>query len=80
MIIASKLNTLHILVFTYYLNFFIISQLQLQISQFLKKHLFVRELLLSNLKNGSEFDVLVIGGGATGCGVALDAVTRGMFL
>ncbi|XP_065052517.1 glycerol-3-phosphate dehydrogenase, mitochondrial-like [Rhopilema esculentum] len=37
-----------------------------------------RELLLSNLKNGSEFDVLVIGGGATGCGVALDAVTRGL--
>ena len=24
-----------------------------------------------------EFDVLVIGGGATGCGVALDAVSRG---
>lgn len=26
----------------------------------------------------SEFDVLVIGGGATGCGVALDAVSRGI--
>lgn len=26
----------------------------------------------------TEYDVLVIGGGATGCGVALDAVTRGM--
>ncbi|PGS55816.1 glycerol-3-phosphate dehydrogenase/oxidase [Bacillus sp. AFS041924] len=25
-----------------------------------------------------EFDVLVIGGGITGCGIALDAVTRGM--
>ncbi|XP_076459057.1 glycerol-3-phosphate dehydrogenase, mitochondrial-like isoform X2 [Babylonia areolata] len=25
-----------------------------------------------------EFDILVIGGGATGCGVALDAVTRGL--
>ena len=24
-----------------------------------------------------EFDILVIGGGATGCGVALDAVSRG---
>ena len=26
-----------------------------------------------------EFDVLVVGGGATGCGVALDAVSRGKF-
>ncbi|XP_068645761.1 glycerol-3-phosphate dehydrogenase SDP6, mitochondrial [Aristolochia californica] len=26
----------------------------------------------------SPFDVLVVGGGATGCGVALDAVTRGL--
>lgn len=25
-----------------------------------------------------EFDVLVIGGGATGCGVALDSVSRGI--
>jgi len=24
-----------------------------------------------------QYDVLVIGGGATGCGVALDAVSRG---
>ena len=24
-----------------------------------------------------EYDVLVIGGGATGCGVALDAISRG---
>eukprot|EP00396_MALV-II-16_sp_LP-1_P000367 gene367-280_t len=28
--------------------------------------------------DASDFDVLVIGGGATGCGVALDAVTRGL--
>jgi len=26
-----------------------------------------------------NFDVLVVGGGATGCGVALDAVSRGRF-
>ena len=25
-----------------------------------------------------EYDVLVIGGGVTGCGVALDSVSRGM--
>ena len=36
-----------------------------------------RSVHISALKNTPEFDVLVIGGGATGCGVALDAVTRG---
>ena len=30
-----------------------------------------------SLQSGEEYDVLVIGGGATGTGVALDAVTRG---
>ena len=29
------------------------------------------------MSSGEEFDVLVIGGGATGCGVALDSVSRG---
>ncbi|XP_078700502.1 glycerol-3-phosphate dehydrogenase, mitochondrial-like isoform X1 [Branchiostoma floridae x Branchiostoma belcheri] len=33
---------------------------------------------LRALQETPEFDVLVIGGGATGCGVALDAVTRGL--
>jgi len=43
-----------------------------------------REELLKKLRrsgNGDaqeEFDLLVIGGGATGAGVALDAVTRGL--
>ena len=38
-----------------------------------------REQLLSRLQaKDEEFDVLVIGGGATGCGVALDAQTRGI--
>ncbi|CAK6432770.1 unnamed protein product [Pipistrellus nathusii] len=37
-----------------------------------------REAQILTLKNTSEFDVLVIGGGATGCGCALDAVTRGL--
>jgi len=37
-----------------------------------------RQHLLGRLKDGSEFDLLVIGGGATGCGVALDAATRGL--
>jgi len=36
-----------------------------------------RSVHINALKNTPEFDVLVIGGGATGCGVALDAVTRG---
>lgn len=29
------------------------------------------------MKDSEVFDILVIGGGATGTGVALDAVTRG---
>ncbi|CAB4037496.1 glycerol-3-phosphate dehydrogenase, mitochondrial isoform X1, partial [Paramuricea clavata] len=37
-----------------------------------------RQIQLQRLKETAEFDVLVIGGGATGCGVALDAVTRGL--
>ena len=37
-----------------------------------------RSVQISALKNTPEFDVLVIGGGATGCGVALDSVTRGI--
>jgi len=28
----------------------------------------------------SEYDIVVIGGGATGCGVAVDAASRGKFL
>ncbi|OXB82322.1 UNVERIFIED_CONTAM: hypothetical protein H355_004639 [Colinus virginianus] len=37
-----------------------------------------REEQISTLKSTPEFDVLIIGGGATGCGCALDAVTRGL--
>ena len=33
---------------------------------------------LQQLKDGRIFDLIVIGGGATGCGVALDATTRGL--
>ncbi|MDX2481770.1 MAG: FAD-dependent oxidoreductase [Desulfuromusa sp.] len=33
---------------------------------------------LQKLKDDSLYDLIVIGGGATGCGVALDAVTRGL--
>jgi glycerol-3-phosphate dehydrogenase len=33
---------------------------------------------LQKLNDGDTFDLLVIGGGATGCGVALDAATRGL--
>lgn len=39
-----------------------------------------REAQLLTLENTKEFDVLVIGGGATGCGCALDAVSRGIKL
>ncbi|XP_078259988.1 glycerol-3-phosphate dehydrogenase, mitochondrial [Rhinoraja longicauda] len=37
-----------------------------------------RETQLYTLQTTKEFDVLIIGGGATGCGCALDAVTRGL--
>ncbi|NXR47702.1 GPDM protein, partial [Hippolais icterina] len=43
-----------------------------------KGHLPTREEQLLALQSGEEFDVLVIGGGATGCGCALDAATRGL--
>lgn len=33
---------------------------------------------LERLSSGEELDVLVVGGGVVGCGVALDAVTRGL--
>ena len=36
-----------------------------------------REQQKELLKNTHEFDVLIIGGGATGAGVALDSVSRG---
>ncbi|CAD7928320.1 unnamed protein product, partial [Amoebophrya sp. A25] len=37
-----------------------------------------REEIISRLRSGEEFDLLVVGGGATGAGVALDAATRGL--
>ena len=36
-----------------------------------------RAQLLSALRDGREWDVVVIGGGATGLGIALDAAARG---
>lgn len=38
---------------------------------------FRRDFLLQQLKDTSEWDVLIIGGGATGLGLAVDAATRG---
>jgi glycerol-3-phosphate dehydrogenase len=37
-----------------------------------------REAELDALAGGREVDLLVVGGGVTGAGVALDAVTRGL--
>lgn len=37
-----------------------------------------RSELLSTLKNTKEFDLIIIGGGATGTGCALEAATRGL--
>jgi glycerol-3-phosphate dehydrogenase len=37
-----------------------------------------RDALVDSLKKPVIFDLLVIGGGATGCGIALDAASRGL--
>ena len=39
--------------------------------------MFNRNLLIEQLKANSEWDVIIIGGGATGLGIALDSTTRG---
>ncbi|XP_055637903.1 glycerol-3-phosphate dehydrogenase, mitochondrial isoform X2 [Toxorhynchites rutilus septentrionalis] len=43
-----------------------------------KRTLPARADQVKSLQSGEEFDVLIIGGGATGAGCALDAVTRGL--
>lgn len=43
-----------------------------------KRTLPSRAAQVKSLQSGEEFDVLIIGGGATGAGCALDAVTRGL--
>jgi len=42
-----------------------------------KSNLFIREHLIDQLKKVTKWDVIVIGGGATGLGIALDSTTRG---
>ena len=37
-----------------------------------------RPAILNGLQSGEEYDVLIIGGGATGAGAALDARLRGL--
>lgn len=43
-----------------------------------KRKLPPRSEQVSTLQSGEEYDVIVIGGGATGAGCALDAITRGI--
>lgn len=38
----------------------------------------MRQIQLEALKTQDQFDILVIGGGATGCGIAADAAARGL--
>ncbi len=38
----------------------------------------MRQQILEALRQEEPFDVLIIGGGATGCGIAVDAATRGL--
>ncbi len=37
-----------------------------------------RDQTIQSLQSGAPFDLLVVGGGATGCGIALDAASRGL--
>jgi glycerol-3-phosphate dehydrogenase len=37
-----------------------------------------RQDIVPRLKENEPFDILIIGGGATGCGIALDAASRGL--
>ena len=41
------------------------------------KNIYSRKSLVDSVKSVEKWDVIVIGGGATGLGVALDSVTRG---
>ncbi|MDR2273475.1 MAG: glycerol-3-phosphate dehydrogenase/oxidase [Sphingobacterium sp.] len=43
----------------------------------MKQEEFKRSILIERIKDTSEWDVIVIGGGASGLGVALDALSRG---
>lgn len=45
-----------------------------------KRKLPPRTEQVQTLQSGEEYDVLIIGGGATGAGCALDSITRGEFL
>lgn len=42
-----------------------------------KRKLPPRSEQVKTLQSGEEYDVIIIGGGATGAGCALDAITRG---
>jgi glycerol-3-phosphate dehydrogenase len=37
-----------------------------------------REEMINRLKDNTQYDLLVVGGGATGAGISVDAVTRGL--
>ena len=39
-----------------------------------------REEQIEKMSQESEYDIVVIGGGATGCGVAVDAASRGIVM
>lgn len=41
------------------------------------ENMYSREVILDGIKEYKKWDIIVIGGGATGLGVALDSVTRG---
>ena len=38
-----------------------------------------REAQIDKMAKEPEYDIVVVGGGATGCGIAVDAASRGKF-
>lgn len=45
-----------------------------------KRKLPPRSEQVKTLQSGEEYDVIIVGGGATGAGCALDAITRGKLI
>ncbi len=51
--------------------------LKIKFQNNIEVNLFQRERLIEHLESNKNWDVIIIGGGATGLGIALDSVTRG---
>ena len=57
--------------------FFLLHLDTFEIKHMISKSIFSRENLINQAKKTEQWDVIVIGGGSTGLGIALDSATRG---